>query len=179
MTLTELASQEEELLESLSLVDEDPSWTDEQKEVVKQSILAEYFAAVEQLEIKVDSYTELIRSLKARAAFRKEESENLAQLAKQDTNLAKTLEQRLILVLQGRGSTKLQTSRYKITVTQNGGKKPIIVPKEWEDDPASAPEQFHRHRIELDKETLRSVLSEGAEIEGCRISEAGFHLRIR
>lgn len=178
MTLIELAEAEQELLELLAFVDEDPNWTDEQKETIKQSILADYFATAKQLEIKVDSYASMIRGLKARAAFRKEEADDLYYLSKQDSSLVKTLEQRLILVLQGQGNTKLQTSRHKITVAQNGGKKPLVVPKEWESDPASAPEQFHRHKIELDKETLRSILSEGVEIEGCKIGEAGFHLRI-
>lgn len=179
MTLIELAAAERELLESLVLADDDPDWTPEQKEVIKQSLVTDYLATLDDLHEKMDSYVTMIRGLKFRAKFREEEARALNALAKADSSLVDILEKRLIFVLQQQGNTKVQTPHFKITVAQNGGKRPLVVPKEWEDDPANAPEQFHRHRIELDKETLRSILSEGVEVEGCKIGEAGFHLRIK
>jgi hypothetical protein len=178
MTLIELSEQEQELLEMVTETDEDLSLTEEQKEIVKQSLVDDYLIMLEDLHSKMDSYASMIKGLKVRANFRSDEASTLSSLAKKDLNLTKLLEQRLVAVLQGRGEKRVETMLHKITVAQNGGKRPLIVPRQWESEPASAPEQFHRHKIELDKEAVRTALLEGTEIEGCKIDEPGFHLRI-
>lgn len=47
-----------------------------------------------------------------------------------------------------------------IKLIKSGGKRAVTFPSEWEQDPATAPERFHRHKIELDKTAIRAAVEE-------------------
>lgn len=47
-----------------------------------------------------------------------------------------------------------------IKLAKVGGKRAVTFPVEWEQDPAKAPEQFHRRKIELDKTAIRTAVEE-------------------
>lgn len=174
LSLLELASQEQRLLDALENYEEDRQLTEEEQ----VAIIDKYLEAKEDFINKLDKYAYLIKGLKARSAFRSEEARDLAILAKQDENLAKTLEARLVFVLSLRHETKVHTNHHKIIRVKNGGQAPLITPKEWEKEPASAPEEFHRKRIELDKLAIRAKLEAGDKVPGCEIGERGEHIRI-
>lgn len=144
-----------------------------------QERLTAFFAgALDQAEQKVDSYCCLIRELEASYKARQEEAERLSYLATTDKLNADRLKSRLKQFLDQNGYKRFETDKFKLTVAQNGGKAPLEYPREWDDDPRSAPEQFHRRVIQLDREAIR-VAAENGETEDAAIGERGTHLRIR
>jgi len=96
-----------------------------------------------------------------------------------DENTIKRLKTALHYFMLERGVTKIETPLHKLTIANNGGKAPLIVPEEWQEDPASAPERYHRRVVKLDVEAIRADLLGGEEIPGCAIGERGTHLRIK
>ena len=45
-----------------------------------------------------------------------------------------------------------------IKLAKVGGKRAVTYPSEWDQDPARAPERFHRRKIELDKVEMRAAV---------------------
>jgi hypothetical protein len=81
------------------------------------------------------------------------------------------------LIEAGRAAdAKIETDHHKISLVNNGGKKPLHLNPSMR--PEDFPEDFHKRRIDLDKEALRAALEEGREIEGASLGERGKHLRI-
>ena len=78
-----------------------------------------------------------------------------------------------------RNVTKIETTLHKLTLAKNGGKAPLTVAEAWRDDPACAPERYHRTVIHLDTELIRADLAGGEDVPGCAIGERGTHLRIK
>lgn len=128
---------------------------------------------------KIDNYCALIREFEERAVARETEVTRLIALAGSDNNNAERLRRRLKLFFEIQGITRLETPRFRVSVQKNGGKAHLSVPEEWERNPASAPEQFHRRKIELDKDAIRTALEDGCEVDGCEIVPRGTHLRLR
>lgn len=145
----------------------------------------------EERDAKLDNYGALIRQYEAKAEARQAEAQRLQRLAATDANNAKRLKTRLLAFFELHGIKKLETLRFKFSVQANGGKAPLVVPEQWEREPASAPEQFHHHVIQLDKEAIRAALEavfdgDSAQVEaeklmdaGCSIAPRGAHLRIK
>jgi Gp157 protein len=131
------------------------------------------------LQNKLNSYGVIISEFSARAKARTEEAARIAALAQFDENQAERLKKRLKLFLESIGETKVETTRYKFAIQRNGGKAPLVVPEEWEREPAKAPERFHRLKVELNRDQIREDLENGEEVEDCAIGERSTHLRIR
>lgn len=176
MTLIELSDWEREMMDALTHVrdDGDPITEEEQNAIIDQ-----YIAADEQFKGKLDRYAAMMDALNARAAMRRERASAMAALAGRDSSLATRLKDRVHQVMKIRGEKKIETDERVFTVCGNGGKAPVVVPDQWRHDPASAPEEFHRHRIELDVAGIGAALESGAEIEGCAIGARGTYLRIK
>lgn len=130
-------------------------------------------------DAKIDDYCRLIATVTARANARTEELTRLGALVDTDENTIKRLKIALHNFMIKQGITKLETPLHRLTIAKNGGKAPLILPEEWREDPASAPEQYHRAVIHLDTELIRADLAGGEEIPGCAIGERGTHLRIK
>ena len=128
---------------------------------------------------KIENYCRLIAEIQARQMAREAEAERLAELAQIDANAAHRLKSRLQAFFEAHGIKKLETASFKIAVQVNGGAIPLIIPEEWEREPAAAPEAFQRRVIQLDKEAIRTAIREGDETHGARLGERGAHLRIR
>jgi hypothetical protein len=174
MTLYEIGKELEALAARLS--EAGGEITDDEAGVA----LEEWFAQLgEQRDQKIDNYAALIREFEARAEMREAEAKRLLALAATDNNNAQRLKARLQVFFADQGITKLETNRFRLSMHKNGGKAPLIVPEEWEREPARAPEAFHRLVIQLNKEEIRGVLEAGDEVQGCRIAERGSHLRIK
>ena len=133
----------------------------------------------EERDKKIDNYCALIEELNQRATVRANESERLADLGAADQKAADRLKLRLREFLAAQGIEKLKTDRFNLTVAKNGGKAPMTIPDEWRNEPAVAPEQYHRRVIRLDVDAIRTDLESGQDVPGCRIEERGTHLRIR
>ena len=130
-------------------------------------------------DAKIDDYCRLIATVTARANARTEELTRLGALVDTDENTIKRLKTALHNFMLERGVTKIETPLHKLTIAKNGGKAPLAIPDAWREDPASAPEQYHRAVIHLDTELIRADLAGGEEIPGCAIGERGTHLRIK
>ena len=128
---------------------------------------------------KIDNYCRLIASIKGRAQARAEEVSRLDNLIETDQAAIARLKTALHNFMIEQGITKLETPLHKLTIAKNGGKAPLVIPDAWREDPASAPEQYHRAVIHLDTELIRADLAGGEEIPGCAIGERGTHLRIK
>lgn len=130
-------------------------------------------------DAKIDDYCRLITMVTARANARTEELTRLGALVDTDENTIKRLKTALHNFMTERGVTKIETPLHRLTIAKNGGKAPLVIPEDWRNDPASAPEQYHRAVIHLDTELIRADLAGGEEIPGCAIGERGTHLRIK
>lgn len=128
---------------------------------------------------KIDNYCRLIATIANRASARAEEVARLDNLIETDQTAIARLKTALHSFMLEQGVTKLETPLHKLTIAKNGGKAPLVIPDAWREDPASAPEQYHRAVIHLDTELIRADLAGGEEIPGCAIGERGTHLRIK
>lgn len=130
-------------------------------------------------DAKIDDYCRLITMIRERAEARHREVMRLGALMDTDERAITRLKTALHDFMTERGVTKIETPLHRLTIAKNGGKAPLILPEEWREDPASAPEQYHRAIIHLDTELIRADLAGGEEIPGCAIGERGTHLRIK
>lgn len=128
---------------------------------------------------KIDGYCALIGEREALAKARQDEAQRLSDLAQHDTNRVTRLRARLKAFFELHDITKMETHHHKLTIAKNGGTLPLIVNPVWLADPANAPEQFHKVRIDLDKEAIREALRNDEPVEGCAVGERGTHLRIK
>jgi len=142
--------------------------------------LERYFEHLhEERDRKVNGICWLIKELEARAKVRYEAARQLHALSEIDDNAAERLRGRLKLFMQQQGLKRLETDHARLTLAQNGGKAPLVIPEAWEQEPAQAPEAYQRRVIHLDKEAIREDLEDGILIPGCAIGERGTHLRLK
>jgi hypothetical protein len=130
-------------------------------------------------DAKIDDYCRLITMIRERAEARHREMMRIGTLADVDENTVQRLKAGLQRFMTEQGITKLETPLHKLTVANNGGKAPLVVPEEWQEDPANAPERYHRRVVKLDVEAIRADLLGGEEVPGCAIGDRGTHLRIK
>jgi len=135
---------------------------------------AEALAA--EFDSKADDYAALIRVCETRAAARREESERMAALAKDDEALAERLRSSLMDAMNAVGRTKVQTTRFNLSVRRNGGKVPVIVT-----DETNIPDEFRIPKVtmSLDKDAIRQRIESGEEVPGVCLGERGFRLDLK
>jgi hypothetical protein len=123
---------------------------------------------------KVDNYAALITSIRARADVRRAESERLAKRAQIDEASADWLAARLLQALEARGTRKVETDRYAVSVVGNGGKQPLLlageVPADW---------QRTKTTVEPDRERIRASLEAGEALPFASLGERGRRLAIK
>jgi hypothetical protein len=127
---------------------------------------------------KISNYCKLIRSLEYDIENAEAEAKRLEKSAKTLNSRVKHLKNRLMNYLILHGIPKIKAGVFTVTVAKNGGKAPLVYPSIWEEEPASAPERFHRRIIKLDVESIRASLEAGESIDDCRIDERKTHLKI-
>lgn len=127
-------------------------------------------------EEKADDYAALVRVCETRAAARREEMERLKLLAADDERLAERLRATLMDAMQATGQTKVETSRFRLSVRKNGGKVPVII-----EDEASVPPVFRIPKVTevLDKDGIRSALEAGTAVPGAVLGERGSRLELK
>lgn len=123
---------------------------------------------------KADGYASLIKEIEARAKARTEEAKRLTDRARVDENAAAALKSRMLYAMQARQMKTIETARFKLSVTGNGGKTPMVVT-----DEKAIPEKFHRVVVMVDTDKLRDALEAGQTVPGASLAPRGFHLRIR
>jgi hypothetical protein len=149
---------------------------DAEAEAVIDQWLVETNASI---ETKVNGYCWLIREFEGRSDVREQAAKALMSSARADANAAERLKSRLKQFLETCGFQKLQTEHFKLNIQANGGSVALIVPPQWEADPASAPEAFHKHVIQLNRDAIREAIRNDEETHGARLGDRGTQLRIR
>jgi hypothetical protein len=149
--------------------------TDEQAEAAIDEWLAENDST---LERKLNGVGWSVREFEAKADVREEAAKALLALVAADRNRVKRIKERTKLFLEMYGFKKYETEHFKFTVANNGGVLPLIVPEDWERDPASAPEAFHKVEIKLDTAAIREAIRNDEETHGAFLGERGTSLRI-
>jgi Siphovirus Gp157 len=114
--------------------------TDAQAEEAIDGWVAETQTSLEQ---KVNQYVWLIREFEGRSEIRERAAKDLMASAGADCNEAKPLKARLKIFFETCGLSKLETPHFKVAIAANGVALQLVVPPEWEAEPASAPEAFH------------------------------------
>jgi hypothetical protein len=107
---------------------------------------------------KLDNYAAFIQSLEAYAEMRKLESERMRRLAQADENRATRLREALKIYFQRHDLAKFKTPRFTIALQTSGGKRALIVPISWEQEPELAPAIFRKVVTHLDRENLRAYV---------------------
>lgn len=142
--------------------------------------LEKYFNDLgEERDQKLDAYGWVIRELEARGEARQAEAARLNVLAASDAGASKRLKDRLKYFMDGQAVTKIETDHFKFAVQKNGGKAPLDIPDTWHENPACAPERYHKISVSLNKDLIREDLEAGEVVPSCEIAEKGTHLRIR
>lgn len=144
-----------------------------------ESLEAWFDALGAERDAKIDQYCWLIEELTSRAKARADAADRLMALVKTDQNALDRMKRTLHGFFTQHGISKLETTSYKLTVAKNGGKAPLLLPEQWRQDAASAPEQYHERVIRLNTEAIRADAEAGIAPEGVAIGERGTHLRIK
>lgn len=131
----------------------------------------------EAMRSKIDSYAALIRTVEARGAARKAEADRLRALATTDENTVKRLKGRLLWFFQDREIPTLDTDRFRISVSQNGGATPVVLRVAPEDLPEDWRTSVVTYRAETDR--IRAALERGEALPFAALGERGSHIRIR
>ncbi|MEP2445790.1 MAG: siphovirus Gp157 family protein [Balneola sp.] len=123
---------------------------------------------------KVDAYCYLIQKFTEIA----EEAQRLAARSASYRKKTNRLKDRLKVYLETKGTKRLETTRFTVTVASNGGRLPVhlcefITPDEL-------PDPFVRVVKEPDMNRLREALQAGDEFvhQFAQLGERGTHLRI-
>lgn len=169
-TLYEITNEiaEFEMHVEAALREADGDMNDDNVQAVMSAFADSHLA--EQLEDKADSYCQFIQELYARAEMRKKEGQRLLGRAKVDENLAKSLKERLIFVLNNRQIKKLDTKRFRVSVAR-AGKRPVVIS-------GNVPDSFMKITAAPNKETIRAALEDGEALSFATLGESSQYLRI-
>jgi predicted nuclease with TOPRIM domain len=134
--------------------------------------LAEYQA---KLEDKIDAYSYIITRYQEIAA----EAKRLAERASRYSKTVSELKDRLKYYMEHHGHEKVETTRFTVKVTANGGPLPVLLSPGLEVD--DLPEQFVKVIKEPDMNALRQALLSGDQevYPFAMLTPRGTHLRIK
>lgn len=152
MTLYELTQERAALYELLAELEGELTT---ENEAVIDAWLRE---SKELLQQKIDAYCVVIQEQTAQGEARIKEAARLEAHGKADLANAKRLKQRLLHFLSESDMSKMETPRFKLRITKNGGVQKLLLPESWLNG-AYAPERYHKHTIELDTVRVREDLS--------------------
>lgn len=141
-----------------------------------QAALDEHLAGLDAaLDSKADNYAALIQELGIRAEARRNEARRMRELADADAALADRLKVALRDAMQVTGRLRIDTPRFRLSVAQNGGVRPLVVTC----DPTSLPKELQKVTVDADRAAIRAALEAGATVDGCSLEERGTSLRIK
>lgn len=150
--------------------------TDEQLEAEIDKWLADTTA---ERDVKIDNYCALIKDFEAKAEARKVEAARIASLGTTDHNAAARLKSRLHEFFKLHNIDKVETLRFKVARTKNGGALPLIIDADLLLKPETIPELYREVTYAPDRGVIRQDLADGIEFDWAKLGERGEHLRIR
>ncbi len=154
------------------LADGDIDWDDPQV----QAIICEFATENEEaFTIKVDNSAALISEWLNRAAMRKSEAKRMSALAQTDENNANSLKEHLKFIFEKLGRDRVETPRFRVSVTNNGGRIPVIVKVPAEELPLDCVNA----KVTVNSDAIRKKLEAGETVRGCEFGERDTSLRIK
>ncbi len=123
-TLLEISHALLTLKQTLDELAESP---DDQNTRLNDWLVDAFEAKVKERDRMLDNYAGLIAELEHRSTAGKAEAERLSHRVDVDKALADRLRQRLKDIFGLNGLKTLETDRYRLTVANNGGKRPLIM----------------------------------------------------
>jgi hypothetical protein len=129
----------------------------------------------EERDQKLDNYAALIADMEARAQVRRDEAKRLVDRARIDENKVALLKERLRIFFESHGLKTVETTRYRLTLAQNGGKLPLLVDVSVDD----LPEEYIRLTKATALDAIRADLEAGKELPFARFGERGSSIRIK
>ena len=140
-----------------------------------QQALDEHLAGLDEaLDQKCEDYAAVIMSLQARSDARAAEAKRIRELANADATVAQRLKERLKQAMETTGRVRIDTTRFRLTVANNGGKQPMLI-----EDESAIPTEFIVQVPEVDKDAVRAALEAGRPVPGCTLAPRGTSLRIK
>lgn len=140
-----------------------------------QQALDEHLAGLDEaLDQKAEDYAAVIMSLQARSDARAAEAKRIRELANADATVAQRLKERLKQAMETTGRVRIDTTRFRLTVANNGGKQPMLI-----EDESAIPPEFIVQVPEVDKDAVRAALEAGRSVPGCTLVPRGTSLRIK
>lgn len=140
-----------------------------------QQALDEHLAGLDEaLDQKAEDYAAVIMSLQARSDARAAEAKRIRELANADATVAQRLKERLKQAMETTGRVRIDTTRFRLTVANNGGKQPMLI-----EDESAIPTEFIVQVPEVDKDAVRAALEAGRPVPGCTLVPRGTSLRIK
>lgn len=130
------------------LSDFDGEITDEEKEKEIDLIFERMTQNKEEFKEKVEAYIYLIKTMRGRASVRKQESDRLALIVKQDEANADRLVNRLVNIMDTLEMSKIQTNLHQIGVQNAGGVLPIVYAENFD---------FKEHQGEIATTFIKKV----------------------
>lgn len=130
-----------------------------------------------QRDKKLDGYASLIVELQSRGEARAAEARRLIDLANDDMEKGRKLQERLKAFFERTNVSKVETFRFKLSVVKNGGKTPVALNAAL--NFAELPEEYRKVRFDPDKDAIREALEAGEKLDFARLEQRGTHLRIK
>lgn len=173
MSQTLLGIEFGELAALSELLDEIPGGeiTDE-----VSAIIEAWFAEIgEARESKIEAYCHLIRSHELRASIRSDEADRIKDLAKRDGAIVTKLRERLKFWFELTGTKKVETPRFRVSLSNVGGSLPVEI-----DPGAELNPQWIATKVTTspDRKAIHDALKSGVVVPGCRLGERQKSLRI-
>jgi hypothetical protein len=145
--MTTLLEISHDLLTLRQTLDELAESPDDQNTRLNDWLVDAFEAKVKERDRMLDNYAGLIAELEHRSTACKAEAERLSHRADVDKALADRLRQRLKDIFGLNGLKTLETDRYRLTVANNGGKRPLIM--DGGVLPTQLPKAFQRTHTEV------------------------------
>lgn len=144
----------------------------------QKELLSEWFNDLgTERDRKLDSYAALAAEMLARAEVRKAEARRMMELAQKDEKRAQLLKERLKWFFETHNLKTIETPRYHLSLTKNGGKAPLILKNELE--PKTLPERFQKVSIDPNMTAIREALEAGEQLDFATLGNRGTNLRIK
>lgn len=144
----------------------------------QQELLSQWFAQLgEERDRKLDAYAALIAEMLARAEVRKTEAKRLTELAAADEQRARLLKERLKWFFETHHLKTVETARYRLSITKNGGKAPLILKAGIA--PQQLPQRFQTVSVEPNTSAIRAALEAGEDLDFATLGDRGTSLRIK
>ena len=147
-------------------------------DIQQQEILNEWLQQLgTERDRKLDGYAASISEMQARAEARKAEAQRLMELAKADERRAQLLKERLKWFFESQQLKTIETTRYRLSLSKNGGKAPLILKPDL--SPHQLPERFTTTSIEPNTSAIRAALEAGEALDFASLGDRGTSIRIK